>query len=404
MIELHGTVLHYPWGTSDFISDMLGEEPDGRPVAEYWLGAHRTSPSTAENQPLDALLAQNAALLGPEVADAFGPKLPYLLKVLSARHALSLQAHPNRELAQQGFAREEAAGIPLLDATRIYKDDWPKPELLVALTEFHTLSGFRDPVATSDLFHALKLDGVLDPIIGPLVARGGAAGLEEVFLDVLSISGERRDLVDQVLAAAMHHRFADGELGTFARTALELDETFPSDPGILAALLMNRVVLAPGEAIYVHCGRMHAHLRGTGVEFMATSDNVVRGGLTSKHIDVDELVRVVDFSPEGPDHVEPVEEQPGVWAYPTPCAEFSGWRLEVEPGRRTSVPAPLSPRVALVTDGRVSINSDGRHLDLVRGQSVFLTATDEDAQVSGDGQVFVAAPGITLRPRSGFDS
>lgn len=398
MIELHGSVLHYPWGTSDFICDLLGVEPDGRPFAEYWLGAHPTSPSHVDGYSFDQLLAADPHLLGPECVDAFGAQLPYLMKVLSARHALSLQAHPTRELAEEGFAREEAAGVPLLDATRIYKDDWPKPELLVALTEFHSLSGFRDPFETADLFHALVPPGVLDPVIGPLTARGGAAGLEEVFLDVLSLSGERRSLVDQVLASAMNHRSAAGPLGDFARTALELDETFPGDPGILAALLMNRVVLQPGEATYMHCGRMHAHLRGSGIEIMATSDNVIRGGLTTKHIAVDELVRVVDFSPGGPDHVIPVEEQPGVWSYPTPCEEFSAWRLELAPGRPTTAPAPGSPRVALVTEGQVTVRSGGQSAELTRGQSIFLPATDVDTQLTGAGQVFVSAPGAGARP------
>ncbi len=400
MFELHGTVLHYPWGTSDAICDLLGVEPDGRPYAEYWLGAHPSSPSRADGNPLDELLASGDSLLGPEAVAAFGRQLPYLIKVLSARHALSLQAHPTRDLAEEGFSRENDAGIPVTDAKRIYKDTWPKPELLVALTEFHTLSGFRDPFETADLFRALGLNGVLDTIIGPLTARRGPDGLAEVFLDVLAVSGERRELVDQVLAAAMNHRADPGPLGDFARTALELDETFPSDPGILAALLLNRLVLQPGEAVYVHCGRMHAHLRGTGIEMMAASDNVVRGGLTNKHIDVDELVRVVDFSPEGPDRIQAVESQPGVWAYPIPCAEFSGWRLEVAPGVEIETPAPFRPRIALVTRGRVTATSEGQSQELGGGQALFIPATDPGVHLTGDGQVFWIAPGIPVSPDS----
>ncbi len=398
MFELHGTVLHYPWGTSDAICDLLGVEPDGRPYAEYWLGAHPSSPSRMEDKPLDGLFIEDESLLGPETVDRFGKQLPYLMKVLSARHALSLQAHPTRDLAEEGFARENDAGIPIADAKRIYKDTRPKPELLVALTEFHALSGFRDPFETADLFRSLGLDGVLDTIIGPLTARRGPDGLAEVFLDVLAVSGERRELVDQVLAAAMNHRAAPGPLGEFARTALELDETFPGDPGILAALLLNRSVLQPGEAVYVPCGRMHAHLRGTGIEMMGASDNVVRGGLTNKHIDVDELVRVVDFSPEGPNLVQPVEERPGVWGYPTPCTEFSGWRLELTPGAEIEAPAPFTPRIALVTEGRVTFTSDGLTQEVERGQSLFVPATSAGVHLTGAGQVFWIAPGIPVSP------
>lgn len=404
MFELHGTVLHYPWGTSEAICDLLGVEPDGRPYAEYWLGAHPSAPSSIDGNALDELVARDESLLGPESVQHFGRQLPYLIKVLSARHALSLQAHPSREQAEEGFARENDAGIPLDDDKRIYKDPWPKPELLVALTEFHTLSGFREPTETADLFSGLGLNGVLDPIIGPLTARRGPSGLAEVFLDVLAVTEERRGLVDQVLAAAMNHRLDDGPVGDFARTALELDETFPGDPGILAALLLNRLVLQPGEAVYVHCGRMHAHLRGTGIEMMGASDNVIRGGLTSKHIDVDELVRVVDFSPEGAARVEPVEEQPGVWAYPTPSREFSGWRLEVSPDLDVLAPAPNNPRIMLATRGDVTVRTADRTAELGRGRALFLPATTGDARVTGDGQVFLIAPGEATSPQGDPDS
>ena len=290
MEHLRGTLIHYPWGTFDTIHELLGTEPDGRPVAEFWLGAHTLAPSSLADATLDQALAQRPELLGARSVDEFGPYLPYLMKVLSARHPLSLQAHPSRALAEEGFAAEEAAGVPLTAPQRVYKDDWPKPEILVALEEFHALCGFRDPSITIALFEALEVGPSIERVIGPLRSRGGEAGLQEVFLQLLAMKEQQVDIVDAVLAAAVERRDEPGELGDFARTALELDDVFPRDPGILAALLLNRVTLQPGQGLYTPAGVMHAHLRGTGVEVMASSDNVIRGGLTTKHIAVDELV------------------------------------------------------------------------------------------------------------------
>lgn len=394
MEHLRGTLIHYPWGSFDTIHELLGTEPDGRPVAEFWLGAHTLAPSSLAGTTLDVALRERPELLGAQSVDAFGPQLPYLLKVLSARHPLSLQAHPSRAIAEEGFAAEEAAGTPLTAPERVYKDNWPKPEILVALEPFDTLCGFRDPALTIALFEALEVGPAIERIVGPLRARGGEAGLQELFLRVLAMKEQQVDLVDAVLAAAVARRDEPGELGDFARTALELDDVFPRDPGILAALLMNRVHLEPGEGLYTPAGVMHAHLRGTGVEVMASSDNVIRGGLTTKHIAVDELVKVVDFSWAEPEVIVPAETAPGVFDYPTHCDEFDTWRLE--PGVDPIVlPAPPGARIALVTRGEVVLDDGVRRLQLARGDSVFIPANNAPVTASGDAQLFLAAPGLT---------
>ena len=394
MQHLRGTLVHYPWGTFDTIHELLGSQPDGRPVAELWLGAHPLAPSTLVDTTLDVAVAQRPELLGaPSVAE-FGPNLPFLMKVLSARHPLSLQAHPSREQAREGFAAEEAAGVPLTSPQRIYKDDWPKPEILVALTEFHALCGFRDPDRTFALFEALGAGPLVDRLVAPLRGRGGEVGLQEFFLEVLSMKERHVDVVDAVLAAAVPLRHERGELGAFAATALELDDVFPRDPGILAALLMNRITLAPGQGMYTDAGAMHAHLRGTGVEVMASSDNVLRGGLTAKHVSVDELVRVVDFGWGDPEVMDGVETSPGVWDYPTHCHEFDVWRLEVAPGASVAVPAPEGARIALVTQGTVTLASSVHTLELTRGASVFIPAGSPAITATGSGQVFLSAPGL----------
>ncbi|MDR1238251.1 MAG: mannose-6-phosphate isomerase, class I [Propionibacteriaceae bacterium] len=391
---LNGTVQRYVWGTRDAIFELLDCEPDGEPLAEYWLGAHALSPASTPQGGLDDLVKRHPQWLGQATADAYGPQLPFLLKVLSARHALSLQAHPNREQAEAGFARENAAGIDLASPERVYTDDWPKPEILIALDTFESLNGFREPQATAELFAGLGVADELSSVIRPLTERKGAAALAQVFLDALSLEGERRHLVDVAAAAAMKHSNDEGPVGDFARTAVELDNVFPGDRGILAALLLNRVTLQPGEAFYVAPGQMHAHLRGTGIEVMATSDNVIRGGLTPKHIDVHELVSVVDFAPQQPQLTLPVENRPGVDRYKTPCPEFDVWRVRISPDLATiRLPGSRSARIALVISGQVTITS-GDSMPLRQGQSVFLSAEELDASINGDGIVFVAASGL----------
>jgi mannose-6-phosphate isomerase, class I len=392
MQRLSGAIQHYAWGTTDAIPNLLGIAPTGQPFAEYWLGAHPLAPATIDDRRLDEVLAEQPHLLGEASRASFGDQLPFLVKVLSARHALSLQAHPSRPQAQEGFAHENAAGIALDAAERTYRDDWPKPELMVALSEFHSLNGFREPTRTAWLFDQLGVSTELASIIGPLTERKGAAAMAEVFLDVLSLSGERAELSELVCAAAMKHKDAPGELGEFARTVIELDEVFPGDPGILAALLMNRVVLAAGEATFVPAGRMHAHLFGTGVEIMANSDNVVRGGLTAKHVDVGELVKVVDFEALTPTRVAPVEEAPGVEHFPIDCPEFDVWRIRATP-LPTPVPGLGSARVLLVVGGSARLHADGVALELGSGDSAFLGAT-EDPTIEGDGLVFATAAGV----------
>ena len=394
MHKLSGTVQRYDWGTTDAIPKLLGRESDGAPFAEYWLGAHALAPSRTPDGDLAALLRENPEVLGARNLEAYGANLPFLVKFLSAARPLSLQAHPSREQAQEGFVRENAAGIALTAPERVYCDDWPKPEILIALDDFETLNGFRDPRKTAELFAGLGVADQLASVIGPLTERKGAAALAEVFLDVLSLEGERAHLVDVVGSAAVRHAHDEGPLGEFARTAVELDGVYPGDRGILAALLLNRVTLRPGEGYYVAPGQMHAYLRGTGIEIMATSDNVIRGGLTTKHIDVAELVRVVDFRPVEPKIVRPEPIRAGVERYDTPCQEFDVWRVTVEPGREpVRLPGCLSARIVLVVSGEVTL-ADGETVTLGTGESVFLRADETDVSLTGDGAAFVTSSGL----------
>ena len=399
MDPLTGSVQHYAWGSRTALPTFLGVEPDGRPQAELWLGAHPGAPSQVAGSPLpDRIDADPTGVVGGASVEAFGPRLPYLLKVLAAGEPLSLQAHPTRAQAEDGYAREQAAGVDPGAPTRLYRDDWPKPEMFMALGDIEALCGFREPDTTYALFSRLGVTAASE-LVAPLQG-GGPEQLAEVFARVLRLAEGDREVVAQVVTAAAELIEAgegrtDDELALFARTAVELDEHYPGDPGVLAALLMNRIGYGRFQALFLPAGNLHAYLHGIGVEVMANSDNVMRGGLTPKHVDVGELLAVLDFTPGVPDLVEVVEEGAGVWRYPTPAPEFALWRLDAD-AEAVTVPAAGSGRIVLVVEGSVEVFDGSRATTLKQGESVFgypgdvVTVTG----AGGTGTVVVAAPGL----------
>lgn len=392
MRPLTGSIKRYDWGSVDAIPKLLGIPVDGQPVAEYWLGAHPLGPAQIDGVLLDSAIIQDPAMLGDSARLEFGGRLPFLVKILSAARPLSLQAHPNPMDAREGFERENRAQLPLDAADRTYKDPWDKPELLIALTDFEALAGFRDPLDSADLFSRLGITPHTELIFAPLRHRQGSAALAEVFLDCLVLDEQRRGAVTDVVTAAVRHLDDQGDLGDFARTAVLLDEHFPGDPSLLAALLLNRRTLRPGEALHVKPGTMHAYLRGTGVEVMGSSDNVLRGGLTRKYIDAAALVQVVDFTPEEMLPLHPDQEAPGLWHYAAGERAFAVWRLDVTPGRMIELPAESSGRILLTASGEIGLSTGPDALVLRQGQAAFVRA-GETVRVSGDGQAFLTATG-----------
>ncbi len=398
MIErLTGVVQPYAWGSTTALPRLLGVEPTGDPQAELWLGAHPLAPSQVGGRDLDEVVDDDAVgVVGAVPVEQFGPRLPYLLKVLAMAQPLSLQAHPSRSQAESGWERENEAGIARDAAERSYKDGWPKPEALVALEPTEALCGFRDPVQTYALLARLGVSGA-QRLLAPLqhVAPGGdAEALESVFGALLRLDRDtQRDMVDALVESASDAADRTDDLGLFARTATELARFYPGDPGILAALLMNRVALDPYDAIFLPAGNLHAYLHGLGVEIMANSDNVLRGGLTPKPIAVDELLSVLDFTPGVPAPVEVVEEGPGVFAYRTPAPEFALWRIE-STEVESVLPGDRSGRIVLVTSGRATLHGAGRELVLAQGESALVTADEGETVLSGDARLFVAAPGV----------
>jgi mannose-6-phosphate isomerase len=371
MWQLSNGVRFYPWGSRTVIPDLLGEAvPVDRPYAELWVGAHPDEPSVlSDGQPLDKAIEQHPdALLGTAVRERFGARLPFLMKVLAAEQPLSLQAHPTTEQAQAGFAAEEAAGVPHDDATRTFKDPFHKPELLLALTTFEALCGFR-PVEES--LHCLAKLQV--PVLKPTIAALARGGLRAAIPQLLALSGKRRtELVEAVAEAASRFVAAhDPEFINTYRWAASLAQTYPGDPGVVISLMCNHLKLAPGEAVFLPAGNLHAYLSGAGIEVMASSDNVLRGGLTRKHVDLAALIEVLDFTDGRVPILHPVLG-PGGLRYPVPVEDFDLTRCQLD-GQSGSL-ATGGPQVLLCTEGTAVLTSADGELVLEKGSSAFVPA------------------------------
>jgi mannose-6-phosphate isomerase len=391
---LDNPVRPYAWGSRTAIADMLGKPvPAPHPEAELWLGAHPGDPSRVAGESLvDVLAADPDGQLGASVVARWHGRLPFLLKVLAAEEPLSLQAHPSASQAAEGYAREEARGIPRDASNRNYPDPTPKPELLCALTEFHALAGFRDPRVTVALLHAVATPG-LAPYVHLLAAEPNREGLRALFTTWITLPQPKIDaLVPALLDECVVHVKEHGPFELECRTLLELGESYPGDAGVLAAALLNRLVLTPGEAIFLPAGNLHSYLSGVGVEVLANSDNVLRGGLTPKHVDVPELLRVLDFS-YGDMAVSTGTPEGARYVYRTTAPEFELSRLEWMDGSREPVTLPGgTPRILMTTDGELSVGE----LTLTRGQSVWIPASDPDVIVAPAGaaaRAFTATPG-----------
>src|SRR5688572_14772327 len=371
MWQLMNTVRRYPWGSRTVIPELLGEpSPADRPYAELWLGAHPDAPSVLSNgTPLDKAIQEHpGALLGAAVHEQFGARLPFLMKVLAADQPLSLQAHPTTEQARAGFAAEEAAGVPRDDATRTFKDPCHKPELLLALTTFEALCGFR-PVEES--LHCLAKLQVSD--LKPTIAALARGGLRAAIPQLLALSGKRRiELVSAVAEAAGRFVAAhDPEFINTYRWAASLAETYPGDPGVVISLMCNHLKLAPGEAVYLPAGNLHAYLSGAGIEVMASSDNVLRGGLTGKHVDLAALIEVLDFTDGRVPVIHPVLG-PGGLRYPVPVEDFDLTRCQLD--EQSGTLTTRGPQVLLCTDGTAVLSSTDGEVTLERGASAFVPA------------------------------
>ncbi|GAB2762787.1 mannose-6-phosphate isomerase, class I [Streptomyces bullii] len=379
MDRLDNTIRPYAWGSPTAIPRLLGVEPTGEPQAEMWMGAHPGAPSRTDRGTLvDVIDADPEKELGPACVARFGPHLPFLLKILAAGAPLSLQVHPDLEQARQGYQDEERRGIPVDAPHRNYKDANHKPELICALTEFDGLCGFRDPLKAAGLLDGLGVDS-LKPYVDLLHAHPADAALREVLTAILTADPE--EMAHTVAEAAA----ACDRLGGAYTPYADIAHHYPGDPGVIAAMLLNHVRLQPGEALFLGAGVPHAYLSGLGVEIMANSDNVLRCGLTPKHVDVPELLRIVRFEPSDPGVLRPEASPDGEEVYETPIDEFRLSRYVLPAGAAAHDLTAATPQILLCTAGTVRA---GEH-ELNPGRSVFVPA-GEKAEVSGTGTLFRA--------------
>jgi mannose-6-phosphate isomerase len=395
---LRCSIQRYPWGSTTAIPAILGLDPDGAPQAELWAGAHPSAPSLVDGRSLADVIADDpVAALGEDVLQRFGPRLPFLAKILAAAEPLSIQAHPDLARARKRFAEEEGAGIAIDARERTYKDANHKPEMLVALTPFSALTGFRPPHETMALLEELDL-AALAPF-AQLVAEGPAA----VVATLLGNASVGREVAARAAEGAAAQLAASGwsdggppPVATDPVRALawwtdRIAHLHPDDPGIGVALLLNLVDLEPGEAVNLRAGNLHAYLAGTGIEVMASSDNVLRGGLTAKHIDVQELLAVLDPA-AGPPPVVAPERTGRIVRWPAPDPDFA---MSMVDAGTDEVVVDAGPRVAIVVDGevRLGVGDAGGTLVAPSGSVVWVPAADGPLRIYGDGRTFVATVG-----------
>jgi mannose-6-phosphate isomerase len=388
----------YAWGSHTAIAELQGRSaPTPLPEAELWMGAHPSAPSGVERPgvrtTLDAVIAADpVGELGGLCAAEFGGRLPFLLKVLAAEKALSIQVHPSRAEAEAGFRAENERGLAPGDKSRNYTDDWPKPEILCALTPFEVLAGMRAPEDAAALLKELAVPE-LDPITAILAGATGPQALTEALAAILAWpDGRGAALVDEVVRGCAAVAERGGPYAAACAAAVRVSCEHPGDLGVVASLLLRHAVLEPGDAVFMAAGGLHAYLHGTGVELLANSDNVVRAGLTPKHIDVPELLKLTDPAVAVP-VLEPRPLGDGVFGYDWVAPEFRLYRAQLG-GGEVGLPGVGGPRIVFCTEGTTVLRAESGDLAVGRGESCYLSAADGVVTATGPATLFIAATGL----------
>jgi mannose-6-phosphate isomerase len=402
MDRLDNPVRRYAWGSDSDIPEFLGVSSDGGPQAEMWMGAHPGDSSRVvrdgATRTLEAVIAASPeAELGADVARAYGGRLPFLLKVLSAARPLSLQVHPDKARAEAAFAAENLAAENLAAESRSganerdYLDDNHKPELISALRDgFQALCGFRPVAGTIALLEELAVPE-LAAYPGLLAGQPEDEALRKLVTAILTGPEDHSAAIAGVASAGRRVAAAGGPWAAAGAAYAVVADGYPGDPGVLVALLMNHAVLAEGEALFVAAGVPHCYLRGLGAEIMASSDNVLRAGLTSKRVNVPELLEVLDFQPAPVRVLTPVPDgAEEVYRVPVPDFRLARLRLGAD-----GVRLPESrPQIVLCIAGRVTLrDGGGAELELGRGQSAYLPASETGVTAAGPGTALRATVG-----------
>ena len=404
ILKLKGKIQHYAWGGSEFIPQLLGiANSKQEPYAEYWLGAHASAPAEVTNgssKQLNSLLeARKEKALGSFVQAQFG-RLPFLLKVLDVKDMLSIQVHPGKKAAEEAFARENASGVPVTSSKRNYRDDNHKPELLVALSEFWLLHGFKSKNQLLKTFEST-------PELAFLARSFAGSDYEAMYKEVMEMPQEKVNRILQPLLDHIVPLYKDNKLKKSspdfwaARASLNYNTGQAIDRGIFSVYLLNLVHLQKGEAVFQDAGILHAYLEGQNVEIMANSDNVLRGGLTSKHIDVQELMKHVKFESVEPFIIHPEENLTGEEIYLTPSKDFQLSCFNLGAGEQTEFESETAD-IILLLEGNVTVAEAGElgkgkketAIQLQRGESAIVMACHAHIKASDKSIVFRATTPI----------
>ncbi|MGL5215486.1 MAG: mannose-6-phosphate isomerase, class I [Aeromonas hydrophila] len=383
-LSMQNPIQGYDWGSHDALTTLFGiPNPAGKPQAELWMGAHPNGCSevvlAGQAQKLSTLIERApAAVLGEATQARFG-NLPFLFKVLCAEKALSIQVHPSKAQAEAGFAKEEAAGIDPKASNRNYKDPNHKPELVFALTPYQAMNGFRAIPAILALFERVKLPALAE-LVAALAASQNEAGLQHFFHQLLVLEGAHKE---EALAGLLAFAAAHQDEETFALIT-SLAAQYPGDVGLFSPLLLNVVTLQPGQAMYLDACTPHAYVRGTGLEIMANSDNVLRAGLTPKYIDVAELLDCTRFVAKPDDQIllDPSIDS-AVQHFRVPVPDFT---FSVYPAGGHQL-ITTSAEILFAIDGTVTLQQGQQSLRLEKGQSAFIPAATGSYQLLAEGRV-----------------
>ena len=391
---LKNTIQHYAWGSPTAIPDLLAQEnPSGTPWAELWMGAHPKAPSLVDCPgkclSLNELIRRHPHdILGRQVAREFRSRLPYLFKVLAAAKPLSIQAHPNLVQARQGYERENRLNIPLDDPARNYKDDNHKPECICALSKFYALYGFRAVLEIVAMMEIACPMALAEELVH-LKNNSGSRGLKKFYTDLMTMDPTKKERVVVETMQNMH-KISEPDSVKWMK---KISEDYPNDIGILSPMLFNLVCLEPGQALFLPAGELHAYLEGCGIELMANSDNVLRGGLTPKHIDLPELLKVVHFEPRPVEYLKTSETDKPEKIYNNPASEFVLSLISVSSGCAYLSSSIRSAEILLCTEGEARIIDEGTRnsIELKKGISVIIPAAVKAYKINGTADLYKAA-------------
>ena len=396
--RLTGQVQHYAWGGKNYIASLIGlNSAKDQPCAEWWLGAHPSVPSEIENvtgkQSLIEFLSQNPTALGQASRQQFGDELPYLLKILDVEKPLSIQLHPTKAQAEKGFEAENAKGVSLTDNTRTYKDRNHKPEMMIALSDFWLLHGFKTKAQILDTLRQR-------PSLAELVTKLASQNLADFYADIMLATQDQLAQWLLPIIDAQQKAYEQNQLAMqnpdywvlYTLHAMQISRD-KLDAGLMSFYLFNIVNLQVGEGIFQAAGVPHAYLRGQNIELMACSDNVIRGGLTPKHVDIEQLLKIIDCSEIVPQIIAPAPQNQ-VYTYPTPIADFALSNMPYAKNTEIS-DRTLNGTILLVMAGEMTLEATQQKLTLKQGQAAFIE-TDTDYRVHGMQEGYAVLAGLPI--------